>query len=57
MAESDAKRKPKIMVFTPTMEQFRNFDKFVEHMEQQGAHKAGLAKVCLNWIDDDLNRD
>lgn len=37
--------KPKIMVFRPTWEEFRNFDKYVEYMESKGAHKAGLAKV------------
>lgn len=36
---------PKIMVFRPTWEEFQNFEKYVEYMESQGAHKAGLAKV------------
>ncbi|KAK3090508.1 hypothetical protein FSP39_012380 [Pinctada imbricata] len=36
---------PKIMVFRPTMEEFKDFTKFVEYMESQGAHKAGVAKV------------
>jgi len=34
-----------IMVFYPTMEEFRDFYKFVSYMEQQGAHKMGVAKV------------
>lgn len=34
-----------IMVFYPTMEEFRDFYKFVTHMESQGAHKMGVAKV------------
>lgn len=37
--------KPRIMVFRPTWEEFKNFEKYVAHMESQGAHKAGLAKV------------
>ncbi|CAI9728298.1 lysine-specific demethylase 4C-like [Octopus vulgaris] len=36
---------PKIMVFKPTMEEFKDFRKYVNYMESQGAHKAGLAKV------------
>lgn len=36
---------PEIMVFRPTYEEFKDFSKFVEYMESQGAHKAGLAKV------------
>lgn len=36
---------PRIMVFRPTWEEFKDFDKYVRYMESQGAHKAGLAKV------------
>lgn len=36
---------PKIMVFRPTMDEFKDFTKYVNYMESQGAHKAGLAKV------------
>ncbi|CAL8108635.1 unnamed protein product [Orchesella dallaii] len=36
---------PKIMVFRPTAEEFANFPKYIEYMESQGAHKAGIAKV------------
>ena len=36
---------PQIMTFHPTMEEFKDFSKYVKHMEEQGAHKAGLAKV------------
>ena len=36
---------PKIMTFYPTMEEFKDFEKYVEYIESQGAHKAGLAKV------------
>jgi jumonji domain-containing protein 2 len=36
---------PKIMVFRPTYEEFKDFSKYVDYMESVGAHKAGLAKV------------
>ncbi|XP_061191463.1 lysine-specific demethylase 4A-like [Saccostrea echinata] len=36
---------PKIMVFRPTMEEFKDFTKYIEYMESCGAHKAGVAKV------------
>ncbi|XP_050400472.2 lysine-specific demethylase 4A isoform X1 [Patella vulgata] len=36
---------PKIMVFRPTMEEFKDFPKYINYIESQGAHKAGLAKV------------
>lgn len=35
----------KIMTFHPTMEEFRDFNKYLVYMESQGAHRAGLAKV------------
>jgi len=34
-----------VMCFTPTMEEFRDFPRFIEYMEEQGAHKCGVAKV------------
>ena len=34
-----------VMCFTPTMEEFRDFSRFIEYMEEQGAHKCGVAKV------------
>ena len=36
---------PKIMTFRPTMEEFKDFAKYMDYIESQGAHKAGLAKV------------
>lgn len=36
---------PKIMVFRPTYEEFKDFAKYIDYIESQGAHKAGLAKV------------
>ncbi|XP_041695911.2 lysine-specific demethylase 4B isoform X2 [Coregonus clupeaformis] len=35
----------KIMTFRPTMEEFKDFAKYIAYMETQGAHRAGLAKV------------
>ncbi|XP_072555812.1 lysine-specific demethylase 4B isoform X2 [Paramormyrops kingsleyae] len=35
----------KIMTFRPTMEEFRDFVKYIAYIETQGAHRAGLAKV------------
>lgn len=37
-----------IMTFYPTMEEFKNFSRYVAYIESQGAHKAGLAKVSIN---------
>ncbi|KAM6158566.1 lysine-specific demethylase 4D-like [Rhynchocyon petersi] len=33
------------MTFHPTMEEFKDFNKYIAYMESQGAHRAGLAKV------------
>ncbi|XP_059469656.1 probable lysine-specific demethylase 4B isoform X2 [Neocloeon triangulifer] len=38
-------RVPDIMVFRPTMEEFKDFNSYVSYMESQGANLAGLAKV------------
>lgn len=35
----------KIQVFRPTWEEFKNFPKYIEYIESQGAHRAGLAKI------------
>ncbi|XP_021563535.1 lysine-specific demethylase 4C [Carlito syrichta] len=35
----------KIMTFRPSMEEFRDFNKYLAYMESKGAHRAGLAKV------------
>lgn len=37
-----------IMTFYPTVEEFKNFSRYVAYMESQGAHKAGLAKVSTD---------
>ncbi|XP_055940867.1 lysine-specific demethylase 4C-like [Argiope bruennichi] len=36
---------PRIQVFRPTMEEFKNFSQYIEKIESLGAHKAGLAKI------------
>ena len=38
---------PKILVFRPTLEEMKDFSKYLEYMESQGAHEAGLAKVSI----------
>lgn len=35
----------RIMTFYPTMEEFRDFKRYIAYIESQGAHRAGLAKV------------
>ncbi|KAK9753201.1 jmjN domain [Popillia japonica] len=45
MADTNNQRFPKIMVFRPTWEEFKDFSRYIDHMESKGAHKAGLAKV------------
>lgn len=41
---------PKIMVFRPTWEEFKDFQKYIEFMESKGAHEAGLAKVKIDFV-------
>ena len=41
---------PKIMVFRPTLEEMRDFSKYLEKMESHGAHLAGLAKVFFLFL-------
>lgn len=40
----------KIMTFRPTMEEFKDFNKYLVYMESQGAHRAGLAKVSRDFF-------
>lgn len=40
---------PKIMVFNPTIEEMKNFPKYIEYMESKGAHYAGVAKVSYRF--------
>ena len=41
----DIVSKSKIMVFSPTLEEFRDFSGYVEYMEKCGAPLYGVAKV------------
>lgn len=43
---------PQIMVFRPTWNEFKDFAKYIEYIESQGAHKAGLAKIIppKEWV-------
>ncbi|KAL1456799.1 hypothetical protein WDU94_001500 [Cyamophila willieti] len=52
MAINTSGNTPKIMVFRPTYEEFKDFSNFISYMESQGAHKAGLAKVIPppEWV-------
>ncbi|XP_044260124.1 uncharacterized protein LOC123008406 [Tribolium madens] len=52
MATDSNQRCPKIMVFRPTWDEFKDFSQYVQHMESKGAHKAGLAKVIPppEWV-------
>lgn len=36
---------PQIRVFRPTWDEFKDFSTYIQYIETQGAHKAGLAKV------------
>ena len=47
---SSRKGAPRIQVFRPTWEEFKDFSKFIEYIESQGAHKAGLAKVSFLFV-------
>lgn len=43
---------PRIMVFRPTWDEFKDFANYINFMESKGAHKAGLAKVVPppEWV-------
>ena len=40
---------PGIMVFRPTMQEFKDFAAYIKKMEDCGAHKFGIAKVKVNY--------
>lgn len=41
-----------IQVFQPTWEEFKDFPKYIQHLEDNGAHHAGLAKIIppKEWV-------
>uniref|UniRef100_A0A513TZI7 [histone H3]-trimethyl-L-lysine(9) demethylase n=1 Tax=Brachionus koreanus TaxID=1199090 RepID=A0A513TZI7_9BILA len=41
-----------IPVFRPTFEQFKDFKSYISHIESEGAHKFGLAKIIppVEWV-------
>ena len=43
---------PSIRVYHPTWEEFKDFNKYIEKIEAEGAHKAGLAKIVppKEWV-------
>lgn len=45
-----------IMTFSPTWDQFKDFQAFIAYMESQGAHRCGVAKV-LACMQDTLSCD
>jgi jumonji domain-containing protein 2 len=52
MERSSGGGKPEVMVFRPTMDEFRDLPRYIKHMEDLGAHKIGLAKVIppKEWV-------
>lgn len=55
---------PEAMTVHPTMEEFKDFGKYIDHLETLGAHKAGIVKIVPpeEWVPrrkgydlDDLN--
>ncbi|XP_036869676.2 lysine-specific demethylase 4D-like [Manis javanica] len=47
MSQANCTQNPscRIMTFYPTEEEFNDFEKHITHMESQGAHRAGVAKI------------
>lgn len=40
----------KILTFSPSKEEFKDFNQYIAYMESQGAHKAGMAKVSWDMV-------
>ena len=47
---SNDKEIPKIMVFRPSWEEFKDFNRYIEYIESRGAQKSGLAKVINKYF-------
>ena len=47
----------RVMVFRPTMDEFRHFGRYIQYMESMGAHRAGVAKIIppRAWLEE-MNR-
>ena len=45
MASSGGSHVQKIRTFTPTYDEFKDFNKYVAYIESTGAHRAGICKV------------
>ena len=41
---------PKIMTFRPTMEEFKDFSRYIEYIEDNGGHRAGICKVHIKLV-------
>ena len=43
---------PECVTYRPTWEEFKDFGKYIEYIESQDAHKAGIAKIVPppEWI-------
>lgn len=44
-----------VYVFSPSWDEFKDFNKFVSYMEDIGAHHVGLAKVAILTINFTIN--
>uniref|UniRef100_A0A8B9TPW9 Lysine-specific demethylase 4A n=1 Tax=Anas platyrhynchos TaxID=8839 RepID=A0A8B9TPW9_ANAPL len=44
-SELEGPNPARIMTFRPSMEQFRDFSRYIAYVEAQGGHRAGLAKI------------
>lgn len=45
-----------VMTFRPSWDEFKNFPRYIEFIEQEGKHKAGAVKVRKRNIKQGLNR-
>uniref|UniRef100_A0A674PCA8 [histone H3]-trimethyl-L-lysine(9) demethylase n=1 Tax=Takifugu rubripes TaxID=31033 RepID=A0A674PCA8_TAKRU len=45
IVSSPSPSSPLVMTFTPSKEEFKDFNQYIAYMESQGAHRAGMARV------------